>query len=192
MPRQDVKLDLGVYITSGESNERFRVQLDLFQKWTPPEARDRFRFLRGLAGEMQHLFFSRIMPEDNRVNRVLEGDFREFMRNRHRQKQYHCRHLVYLTSSATAPSLVVGDEPRLDAHDTGPDSIHVIGCDLENVTLGISTPCSLPDAARGVQGASFGQTSEKRLRQQFLETVFLKAAGRSALKEYDEPLGELA
>jgi len=192
MPRQDVKLDLGVYVTSEESSAKFRAELDLFNKWTPAEARDRFHFLRGLAAEMHHLFYSRIMPEDARVNRALETDFREFMANRHRQKHYHCRHLVYLTSSATAASLVSGDEPRLDAHDTGPDSIHVVGCDLENVTLGIAAPSSSPDAAAVARGSRFGQTSEKRLREQFLETIFLKGAGRTALRGVDEPLGELA
>lgn len=196
LPRIDVLAHSGVFLWSPpderarRTEPTCRAKLDLFG-WTPADAAVRFRFLQGLTVQFPEMFYARVTEEDASRRRHLEASPFEFLAHQHQSHRYHCRHVVWFTSAETAERLLGERDLHLNAHNHGPDSIHVITCDHEDATVGVSRPGTLYEAADDVRRGTLGRISEERLRQQFLEAVLLKGAGKPLTPECDDLLDDL-
>jgi hypothetical protein len=102
----------------------------------------------------------------------------QYIVNRSRARLYHCRHLMLLTSQLSAQSVIPPTDPHLYTSGASGDSLFLVTCDVDRLTLGVSTPNSLPEAGELLRRSNLGELSEDRLRAKFLETVLLKAAGK--------------
>lgn len=188
MPREDVHIDCGVYLWSPGTGEDLQTHatcagvIDLFA-WTREEASDRLTFLKRLTDQMPELFYARLTQEDAEARPELEPSPFEFIDLRHRNRHYHCRHVIFLSSTASLEGLI-SDAPSLglDAHDGGMDSIHLVTCDVKHATVGLARVSSLEYGADFVDGVLPGRMSENRLRSQFVNLAILKGAGRPALE----------
>jgi hypothetical protein len=177
-----VRVDCGVYLwhptasTEKAGEYTCAATLDLFS-WSPEVAQDRLAFLRGLTAPLPELFYARLTQEDAEARPELEPNPFEFVEHRHRSRHYHCRHLVLLSSSTTVDALVDAIPPLgLDAGDSGPDSMHLITCDVDQAILGVARVSAM-DYGIGPAGSLSGRSSEHQLRFQFINAVLRKGAG---------------
>ncbi len=191
-PRKKVRLDLGLYLWSGKGGRIYRVEFDPFAAWTPAEAGNRFRFVAGLAARAPHLFFNRLGPDAAKENIALDDDPAQYLLRRNESRRYHGRHLVLLSSTHTAEHVVPQRDPGLLAASHTGDSIFLIACDVNRLSLGILCPQTV-QAARDEQSArNYGQISEERLRARFLRHVLMKAAGKTVDTEALDSLSDLS
>ena len=201
MPRAEVSADCGVYLWSQPprtAHESVRhtsltcqARLDLFA-WSRDVANDRLPFLRRLTDWYPEIFYGHVSSADAAVRTELEASPYDFMKHLNSTRRYHCRHLIYLSSSSTLGTLLAETpaDLSLKAQDSGPDSIHLVTCDTDQSTLGMARLDSLDETweympASGPTGD--GQVrlpiriSEERLRHQFVSAVILKGAGKPTL-----------
>ena len=187
MPREDVRVDCGVYLWSSKPQAGQAVEatcagvIDLFA-WTREEANDRLTYLKRLTDQMPELFYGRLTQEDAEARPELEPSPFDYIDLRHQSKRYHSRHVVLLSCSATVGHLTEDVPPLgLDANDSGPDSIHLVTCDVSRATVGVARVASLDYGNDFADGVLPGRMSETRLRSQFVNLAILKGAGRPAL-----------
>lgn len=191
LPRKDVFADAGIYLWSPQSGNQQRAEttcpaeMNLFDL-NRTMANDRFRFMRYLMSLDPELFYSRISEAEADVRTHLERNPDEFVQNRHRNKRYHGRHIILLTSSETSHDLLSGMSLELDLGMTGSDSLLVVHCDVDESTYGLECP----DYFGSTSVRS--QVSEEFLRKSFLEMVIAKAAGKPMTNELLQEMEMLA
>ncbi|MEK6261918.1 MAG: hypothetical protein AABP62_25245 [Planctomycetota bacterium] len=197
LPRENVRVDCGVYLwhpkasteTTGEVS--CAGTIDLFS-WSPAGAQDRLAFLRGLTAPMPELFYARLTQEDAEARPELEPNPFQYVEHRHRSCHYHCRHIVLLSSSATIDALVDAVPPLgLEASDSGPDSLHLVTCDVNQATLGVARVSAM-DYDIGPAGLLHGRSSEHQVRFQFVNTVLRKGAGKPVDDAHDLQWGQFS
>ncbi len=193
MPREKVHVDFALYLWSSKAAHTYRTEIDVFGAWTPESAASSLEFASGLVPLAQPLFENRPTVESSRENEVLDRDPGKYIQRRSQTRAYHCRHFTMFSSSATASNVVPPEDPRLVHGDHTGDTIHLILCDVDRVTLSISNPATLNNVDDVLRAAQKGELSEDRLRWKFIQTVLAKAAGKSprAAVEDVETLGNL-
>lgn len=208
MPRTDVSVDCGVYLWSNQPSTTKRsarqpaqtcqAQLDLFS-WTRDAASRRLTFLSGLTEQFPEVFYGHVTSADAAARPELEASPYDFMKHRQSTRHYHCRHLIYLSSSSTLNSLLSETPSDLgfNATDSGPDTIHLVTCDTDQNSLGIARLDSLEEAWQFMPAFSAtgdtpvrlpGQISEERLRHQIVSSIILKGAGKPLLSSVGDGL----
>lgn len=209
MPRTDVSVDCGIYLWSQEPASAKRTgrqqmaqtcqaQLDLFG-WTRDAASRQLTFLSGVTEQFPEVFYGHVSAADAAARPELEASPYDFMKHRQSTRHYHCRHLIYLSSSSTLNPLLAEAPADLgfNANDSGPDSIHLVTCDTDKNSLGVARLDSLEDAWQFMPAFSAmgdtqvrlpGQISEERLRHQIVSSIILKGAGKPMLASVGDGL----
>ncbi|MFV1964630.1 MAG: hypothetical protein ACC628_04350 [Pirellulaceae bacterium] len=190
-PREKVKMDFGLYLWSTKARQTYRTEFEPFQVWQKPaEAADRFRYSAKLSAVAPYLFDNRVSPEAARANIALDRDPGRFVVTRSQARHYHCRHMVFFTSRPSVRDVVPEADPRLRTYDVAGDSVFEVHCDVQHTTVGMSQLDSVADLSN--RSGTFGELSEERLRFRILETMLMKAAGKTKGLEIDDTLGDIA
>lgn len=182
LPRKNVYTETGLYLWSTPGGPH-----DPFQQPCPAEfdllgieatqAEDLFFFLRALMSSAPELFYSRVGEAESQTRSHLESNPDEFILNRHRQKRFHARHLIILSSRETSEELLTSLQLDLHAQSSGPDSIFVVNCDVDETTCGLECPDQFGHSEIR------SRVSEEFLRQAFIHMVTSKAAGKPVTSE---------
>lgn len=205
MPRSDVRVDCGIYLWSqgdrdSDSTRRSpptcQAEFDLFS-WSRAEAADRLTFLSAMTRRFPEIFYGQVSQADAEVRPEQEASPYTFLKHRQQTRRYHCRHLIYLSSSGTLRDLLrdMPGDLHLETQESGSDSIHLITCDTDRTSFGIAGPDAPAEAWQMGAGRSSdgglhlpGQIGEERLLHQIASTVILKGAGKSLMSQLADGL----
>jgi len=184
LPRKRVQADFALYLWRSRATHFYRTELklrsdlEMNEAWSDDEAADSFHFAAKLAAHAPPLFHHRVEADAIRENIAIDADPGRYVSGRSQSRLYHCRHMVFFTSSQTSHNAFPESDPGLLATDATGDSIFVITCDVDSATLGFARPTTTSSASSTADGAFVGRLSEERLRARFLTTVLLKGAGK--------------
>lgn len=197
LPRKRVQADFALYLWSSKAPHVYRTELklrsdaELGEAWSRAAVADSFRFAAGLAAHASPLFHHRVGADADRENIAMDADPGRYVSRRNQSRLYHCRHMVFFTSSQTVQSAFPESDPGILAADATGDSLFVIFCDVNNATLGVFRPRTIASAAGEIGGSVVGRLSEERLRAKFLTTVLLKGAGKAPPPDVCDISGDL-
>lgn len=197
LPRKRVQADFALYLWNSKADHVYRTELqlrselELGEAWSQAALADSFRFAAGLAGHAPPLFHHRVGGDAARENIAMDADPGRYVSRRNQSRLYHCRHMVFFTSSQTVQNAFPESDPGIIASDSSGDSLFVIFCDVNRATLGLFQPRTLSTAAGELVGAVAGQLSEERLRTKFLTSVLLKGAGKTPPPDVCDISGDL-
>lgn len=176
MPRENVHMDAVIYLWNPEGRPTWRDSFPLFDL-DATRAASRYLMSTDLAERIAGFFPLHLQEGDQpEFVRLLDDPYRNFERMS-QEVVYHCRHVVLASSSLTRRAFLPAMDLNLMADEASRDSLWILDTDTTHLTVGIQRP-TVGSGNRLSPTEGLGQLTEQGLRDQFLQTVLLKAAAR--------------